>query len=227
MKSSKLSPTTRPRAERRRSAGRPEAHETVGREKLIEALIVLLRRKEPSAISIQEVATTAGVDRALVRYYFGDKHGMLVAAASHIVMALQDHAAKTLRGTGSAAVRLRRRIETLIGVMSINPRFHQLLLDHVYKSKDGVGRALLETIGKQGLSLTADFLHNGETSGELRRVDPRFLHLAIIGLCEFFVASGPLQDVLFRDDVERGMRQQRYAEFVCDLLLNGLLPRAG
>ena len=47
--------------------------------RLLEAARRLLERSGFSALSVQAIATEAGENKALIRYYFGDKNGLLVA----------------------------------------------------------------------------------------------------------------------------------------------------
>jgi hypothetical protein len=67
-------------------------------------------------------------------------------------------------------------------------------------------------------------LSQGVTDGTLREVNPAYLYMAIIGLCDFFVTASP---VILRD-LDQDTRQatnSEYADFICDILLNGLRPR--
>ena len=209
----------------RRSAGRPMSKASVGGDKLIDAMIALLRTNEVAAITTQDVAHRAGVDPALIRYYFGDLTGLLIAVTGRIANALQEQSAVVLRSTGTAEARLRRRAQTLVDVMEEHPRFHGLLVDNVFASKEPTADVLLETISKQGLSLTADFVAHGVSTGQLRRVDPRFLHLMLIGICEFFVTSRPLRKILFRGAPMKGNQSQAFVDFVANVLIHGLRAR--
>jgi len=75
-----LSGATKPRRARRRQ-GRPHKDApTVGREALIAATRNLTKTIPAGRITRLDIARAAGVDPALIRYYFGDKSKLLVAA---------------------------------------------------------------------------------------------------------------------------------------------------
>ncbi len=76
----------------------------------------------------------------------------------------------------------------------------------------------------RGLMLTLSLLHShgGE---QLRKVDPRFLHVAMIGLTEFFGSADAFLKQLFGPDADPDELRESYVEFLVDLLLNGLLSK--
>ena len=67
----------------KRAKGRPVTGENdVGRERLITAAQTLLKTLPPARVTISRIAQEAGVDPALVRYYFGDRTRLLMAVAA-------------------------------------------------------------------------------------------------------------------------------------------------
>ena len=72
----------------------------------------------------------------------------------------------------------------------------------------------------------ASIIEQGVASGELRRVDPRHLFLAMIGACSFPMAERALFEELMGEEPTR-KQLDAYAEFVTEIFLNGLcLARA-
>jgi hypothetical protein len=65
---------------------------------------------------------------------------------------------------------------------------------------------------------------DGVAAGELRRVDPGLLHIAIVGLCEIFVTMRPLVEELFKGQPYQQITGT-YRDFLVGLLLDGLRPR--
>ncbi len=68
----------------------PEATDTrpVGKEEVVEAVLTaaseLFAEKGPTATSIREVATRAGVNHGLVHRHFGSKRQLLAATLQHL-----------------------------------------------------------------------------------------------------------------------------------------------
>jgi AcrR family transcriptional regulator len=210
----------------RRRAGRPQnARESVGREALIAATIRLLKTVPPSKVTLREVARSTGVDPALVRYYFGDKSALLVTAASQLVADYYAGTTRKIHRTRSVRNRLRQRIADILDVLSENPYLHQIIVEHAVHWQREAGEKMLRQVTDQAYGVSRDLVDYGVANGELRRVDPRLLHIAIIGLCEAFVTLRPLVEELFKGR-SQAQRAALYREFVVGLLLDGLRPSA-
>jgi AcrR family transcriptional regulator len=208
----------------RRRAGRPQnASDSVGPEALIEATIRLLKTMPPAKVTLREVARRSGVDPALVRYYFGDKSALLVTAASHLVADYYASTTRKMHSRESVRNRLRQRIADILKVLTENPYLHQIMVEHVVHWQRQAGEKMLRQVTDQAYSVSRDLVDYGVARGELRRVDPRLLHIAIIGLCEAFVTLRPLVDELFKGRSHAQMAAT-YREFLVGLLLDGLRP---
>ena len=76
--------TQKPHAARR-GKGRPARGQPgVGRETMIAATSELLKKRSPENITRAELARKAGIDPALIRYYFGDMSSLVLQAHPHL-----------------------------------------------------------------------------------------------------------------------------------------------
>jgi hypothetical protein len=85
------------------------------------------------------------------------------------------------------------------------------------------GKKMLSDVTEQAYGISRTLVDEGVAAGEMRRVDPRFLHIAIIGLCEAFVTLGPLVEEMFGGRTKADLTA-KYREFIVGLLLDGLRP---
>ena len=210
----------------RRRAGRPQnSGQSVGSEALIEATIDLLRTMPPAKVTLREVARRSGADPALVRYYFGDKSGLLVTAASQLVAEYYARTTRRMHGKKSVRERLRQRIADILKVLIDNPYLHQIMVEQVVHWQRQAGKAMLKEVTDQAYHVSRTLVDEGAAAGEMRRVDPGLLHIAIIGLCEAFVTLRPLVEGLFKGETQ-AQQTAIYRDFVVELLLDGLRPRS-
>lgn len=207
-----------------RTKGRPDADGTVGREALLAAAIEELRASSPESLTLAGVAARAGVHPALIRYYFGTKDKLLREVVRQLVEQGQESARAALEGKAPLETKLASRLQSMIDLIQSNPHFHLLVLDKIYGQGDG-GENLLGRIATRGMRLTVSMLHD-HPSRPLRQVDPRFLHVAMIGLTEFFVSAKPLLHELFGEDADISELKSRYIAFVTDLILHGISAEA-
>jgi len=204
----------------KRKQGRPTAAEAgVGREGVLAAATRLLQTLPPSQITIIAIAREAGVDPALIRYYFGNRETLLLAVVKSLaeagdplpgtdrpLEALEEHIHRTFRFTRSAKYMQRLMIEELDSASSIE------VLDQVREWNRG----------------PVDFYEEiaaSDAGKELAPFDALFLHLAVIGISDFFVSGAPLVRLLAPPGTDIAELDKRYETFVTDLLVNGLRKR--
>ncbi|TFL14714.1 TetR/AcrR family transcriptional regulator [Pusillimonas caeni] len=205
-----------------RAKGRPDADDTVGREALLAAAIEELRVSSPESLTLAGVAARAGVHPALIRYYFGNKDKLLREVVKQLVDQGQESARSTMESSAPLEDKLAGRLQSMIDLIHSNPHFHRLVLDKIYgQGNDGDGEDLLGQIATRGMRLTVSLLHD-QPSRPVRPIDPRFLHVAMIGLTEFFVAAKPLLHELFGENADIDELKSRYVSFVTDLILHGI-----
>lgn len=211
-----------PKQARRRTAGRPNLGSGVGRERIIEAARDLLRSHSPEELTVVEIAAAAEVDPALVRYYFGTKKGIFHATANAMLEQVQARTAQVLAEQGPLRQRIRSRLELLISLHEENPRFLELVIKEIYGSDPEPGEEPqdLAAIARRGLALTQTLV------GDSHAADPRFLHVAILGLSTFFVDARPMLKVLFGPQADAASIREGYIETLTEVLARGLEGRA-
>lgn len=226
MKDNENSTPRRRRKETRRTAGRPESSSGVGKDRIIEAALSLLREKAPEALTVVEIASAANVDPALIRYYFGTKKGILRAAAVSLLDEIQGRSRTMLDEPGLLRHRIRTRLQMLIDALQRNPQFLNLVLKEIYSDEEAqqeVGD--LNTVAKRGLALTQFVLNPAAGDKPVRKLDARYLHVAILGMCTFFMDAQPMLAVLFKDQPGSDGMVKGYIEFATELLAQGIEQR--
>ena len=209
----------------RRGQGRPpRADPEITRARLIAATRALLHKTKPAKITRFDIAREAGVDPALVRYYFGNKAAVFSEVIRAVTEELKSRRA-ALPSTGSVIERLQAYLHVWLEVFTDNPHFHELVVEQVfYADEAGTPQRLRKFIERAYPELEA-LVREGIASGELRAVDPRFVYLSIVALTEFFATASPLVDALFGKRGSAARRRSDYGRFAAGLLIDGLRQR--
>jgi len=196
--------------------------DAVGRDRLVQATIDLFHKRSPAKLTLGDIAKFAHVDPKLLRYYFGDKNALFTAAVSQMLGDMQAAVEAQLHNRGPAAERIRKRVRSLLETLYASPHLHPLIVEQIMHGDRKAGRQALKVMAARGYAVTRQLIEDGLKRGELREVDPRFLHIALVGLCEWFVTAKPLVQELFGGRPMSMEMTEAYADFVADLLLRGL-----
>jgi TetR/AcrR family transcriptional regulator len=205
-----------------RRQGRPAADgAAVGKAAIIEATRQLLRNVPPAKVTRSAVARAAGIDPALIRYYFGDMTGLFTAVALAIAGSMRQRAEVALGEPGqSPAERLRGRIRVYLATFIENPHFHQLFTELILHRDSAATRALRRDLTARSFGELHALLRDAPRA---KSIDPRFVYHALFGILEFFVSGRPVLEELFpADAVAAPQMQADYAEFVADLFIRGI-----
>lgn len=214
---------TRPRARRsKRKQGRPQKDKpAVGPDALIAATRELMKSVPPGQITRLDIARAAGVDPALIRYYFGDKSALLVAAVLQAGAELRERQARGYAEATSVRDKVRQRIFILLETLYRDPSLHHLIIERIIHSKSKAARQLRHDLVYRTCNELAAVIEEGVAAGEFRRVDPRHLFLATVGACSFPMAERALfAELMGGSTSEAALRA--YAGFVSDVFLDGL-----
>ncbi|MEO6151613.1 MAG: TetR family transcriptional regulator [Croceibacterium sp.] len=205
----------------RRGKGRPTAAASgVGRDSLIAAARELLQELPPAQVTSSAIARRANADPSLVRYYFGARENLLFEVAKQIgaeanrpppdegdpVDLLSDMIHYTFRFTRSAKHMQRLMIEELDSASS--PEVREKMRE--WNRRPLANYAKLQELDKEGV---------------LRRFDPLFLHLAIVGISDFFSSGAPLIELVVAPETDMDELGRRYESFVIELITEGLRRR--
>jgi TetR/AcrR family transcriptional regulator len=205
---------------RRRRQGRPPDGETsVGRDAVLAAATALLRELPPAQVTVAAVARAAGVDPALVRYYFGSREALLLEVvqqlaeadqpdllASEPTAALEEYIHRTFRFTRSAKYMQRLMVEELSGARSATIREQLQIWNR------GPIEFYEKLRAQDGGAVLSDF-------------NPLFLHLAVIGISDFFVSGQRLIELLASENDDPEQLARDYERFVVSLITDGLRKR--
>jgi TetR/AcrR family transcriptional regulator len=214
----KKAATPRPK----RSRGRPRTeHGAVGREAILTAARQLLEKLPPHQVPNVLIARKAGVDPALVRYYFKNREELLIAVVEHMLAAW---AATHPEPNAPLTERLSVHVGSIFDFSRRVRSMQRLMIDECAEAKTPAVRARVRELNAGAVRSYAQYLHLDEAEAE-SSPDPLFLHVAIIGLCEFFAAAQAMIRPLAPKGIDADELAKRYEQFIRKLVLDGLRAR--
>lgn len=206
----------------RRSPGRPNAADAGdAKEAILQAAIRLLKDHVPSKVTNSMIAREARADPALIRYYFGDRPSLLMAVVGRLMESVREPDPKTPM---SAEQFLEWRVRGTLRLARTARSMQRLMVDELAESGSPQVRERVRELNGAGVARCAEILKK-QIGEEIVEVDPLFLHVAILGVCEFFTAAQAVVLPLTEPGTDPKVLADRYGEFVVDLFLNGLRKR--
>lgn len=206
--------------QKKRKQGRPDARDGgVGRNGVLAAASRLLQTLPPSQVTIVAVAREAGVDPALIRYYFKTRDALLFEAVKLLVGGDEPNPEEKL-----PLKALEKHIDRTFQVTRSAKYMHRLMIEELNCASSP---EVLEQVREWNRSPVEfyDAIRVADAGNELTDFDPLFLHLAVIGISDFFVSGLPLIRLLLPPDTDMVELGARYQSFVTRLLLDGLRRR--
>jgi AcrR family transcriptional regulator len=205
----------------KRSRGRPTDRGAVGRQAIIAAASQLLEKLPPHQVPNVVIARKAGVDPALVRYYFGNREDLLLEVIKHI---LGTWAATHPPPDAPATEQLAAHVGDMFDFSCRVRSMQRLMVEGLAEAKTPAVRAAVRDLNAGAVQVYAQFLHLEGAEAE-SSPDPLFAHIAVIGLCEFFAAAQAMILPLAPKQMDATELARRYRTFISGLVLDGLRSR--
>lgn len=203
----------------KRGQGRP-ARNAVGPDTVLETATSLVQSLPPARVTLSLIAREAGVDPALIRYYFGDRTKLLLAVVERMLA----EAPAESQGSNEPPAVIERLIRHAAHFTRSTKHVHRLMVDELADAKSAQTRHLQGQMNQRAVQGYADLMKR-DGSRTLRKVDPLLLHLALVGVFDFFVSAQPVVRNLVPEGTDMDALGNAFENFVVDLFLNGLLKR--
>ena len=198
----------KPRKVTRRRAGRPSGNRPDLRERLLDAAIACFAREGIAATPLRSIAREAGVNPALLHYYFGDKAQLQDAVVEERLMpAFAALRAQLLHVGDDIAGLVAGFVRGIGDVVAHHPWLPSLWVREVLCEGGMLRELLLNRIAPQLPHLLAKQFAAAQARGELNPdLDPRLLVVSLVGLTLFPAAGAPIWRSMFQaDDIDAAM----------------------
>ncbi|MEP6732839.1 MAG: TetR/AcrR family transcriptional regulator [bacterium] len=184
-------------------------------QRILEAARTVFLRRGTSGARMQEIAQEAGVNQALLHYYFRSKEGLSTAVFQQIASRIFPALVQIL----GADITLDEKIDKLIALyldgLSRNPFLPGYLLSELHHHPERVSQLLASAIGAEpGRVMPPLFAKLGKqidervAAGTMRPIAPEQFAINLVSLCIFPFAARPMLRVIF------GMDDPAFARFI-------------
>lgn len=220
-----------PQVEAGSDADRPTASEASGTEqKIFDAALDVFARKGRDGARMQEIADHAGINRALLHYYFRSKSHLYETVFAHGFRQFVSSLSQSLKTEPEFEDSLRTFVHGYIDYLREHQSMARLMINECLCGgailENHLTAAITKRDGMPGLVMR-DRIEAAIEAGEIRDVDPKHTMLTIVSACMFPFVALPTVRIFHPSCVEHfdEFLEQRKLHVV-DLILRGLRPEA-
>lgn len=192
-------------------------------EKILQAAQTVFVKKGLDGSRMQEIADEAGINKALLHYYFRTKQKLFEAIFKKVFGQIFPNIKAFIQSELPIEEKLGLFIEKYIELLINNPFLPSFILKEIHRDPEFL--ALI--IKSQGLNPEEIFimLEKEMEAGNIRKMDPRELMINILGLSIFPFAAKPLMKVMFFDNDKKAYSEflNRRKTSVQEFILNSIL----
>lgn len=193
------------------------------RNQLIEAASQIMREGDTIDLSLSELSMRAGLNSALVKYYFGNKNGLMLALLDrdmgNIVQSLGALVAKDMAPEEKLRLHIGKVIDTYYAFPYLNRLLMRMVRDSAPVEAARIAELYLRPISKA----YDDLISEGVKAGKFRKIDPQFFYFTVTGAADRFYSSRlVLRHCYNQDDFSERMRDG-YREHSIELIMRGIL----
>ena len=199
--------------------------EPATRAALLDTASALMREGDVIDISLADLAARSGLNSALVKYYFGNKAGLLTALLERDFADILRAVDALLGKDMDPEAKFRRHLHAVVDVFYRTPYVHRLLMKLI---REGEG----EEPARLGGAYLGPLLHayerligEGVAAGVFHPVDPLLFYFTVVGAADrFFSARLVLRHCTGGEVLDEGLRD-RYRAHLQDFVMAGILVR--
>lgn len=204
----------------------PEPPDT--RSLILDAAAGLFALKGQSATTIKEIGQRAGVNPALIYYYFADKAALYDAVIGELVGRFPERLAAAAVTSDSPRDALAAVVRMQAKVFLDEPRLPRLIVRELADHDGDRISPLLGEHARRLLATLTSLITSGQQSGIFRcDVTPEFAAVSCLSQLNWYCISSPLMQVLLggNDSTHEPLAVAGFADHVVQFTLAGLEVR--
>lgn len=168
-------------------------------DKILEAAKTVFVAKGMEGARMQEIADEAGINKALLHYYFRTKERLFEAIFSEIFKFAFPKLSRIILSDAGIVTKIELFVDAYIDILIKHPFIPGFVLKELNRDPSG----LFKLVVKLGLDPQPIFTHIQEAMdrGEIVQMKPQHLAINVVSMCIFPFAARPIISfVVFKDD---------------------------
>ena len=199
---------------------RSKTDDPQARAKIMAAAEQLFAEHGFAGVGIRQIAAAAGVNGAMIHYYFGNKESLYRAIIENAASTVRGLIAEAISSATTLEERLTRFVKAYAGYLFGHPHLARILSREMLAG----GKHIMEIIPKYATTnygMLREAMAEGIRGGELRDIDVDLAPISLIGMIIVFQLIRPLVAIGLGKIQFDDRFIERLAAHTVDLFLNG------
>ena len=192
---------------------------------LLETASTIMREGDIVDISLSELSLRSGLNSALVKYYFGNKAGLMKALLDRDMEDIVRSVDALMAKDWDPEARLRRHISAVVDTYYRTPYLNRLLMRLVRDSDPDEAQRIAASYLTPINCAYDRLIQDGVAQGLFRDIDPQLFYFTLTGAADrFFSARLVLRHCFDQDSLTEELRD-RYSAHLIEFVMAGVLRR--
>jgi TetR/AcrR family transcriptional regulator len=193
------------------------------RARLLEVGETLFSEQGFDRTTLEAIANAADVNKAMIRYYYGDKAGLYAAIIEDVVAGVLTHLEATLPDRSDPVTDMADFIEVFAAAIISRPSFPRMILRD-YLDGDIMSRPGPSATLRRFMETTHKYYEAGRSCGAFYEMDVQMLHLSIVSSAIFFSITERFRREAVRQNGNQAqlIAPSAFAKHLRRLILGGL-----
>ena len=197
-------------------------------QKIIHAATEIFLEKGKDGARMQEIADQAGINKALLHYYFRSKDKLFENVFKQEFKSIFNGIIPLTTGAHNFKDFLYQFITNYLQNIIPRRNLMRFILWEITKVQPNLTQYILEVFQEYGFqeNPVALRIQQAIDQGEIKSIDPSHFIMSLLGMCVFPVIAAPVMEKILpaADFQQPGFLEQRIATIV-DLLWEGIKPK--
>jgi AcrR family transcriptional regulator len=196
-------------------------------EKIIKAATDIFLKKGKDGARMQEIADRAGINKALLHYYFRSKEKLHEEVFRNELKTFFRGVLGTFKESEDIQTFIKSFVHHYIDNIARRPRLIRFIIWEIEQGGENLSKIILETMQENNYQ-SKQILTKIQTeisANRIRRIDPPNLIVSLIGMCLFPFIAKPIIDSIFPHvNVTSSEFLNRRKEEIFNLVWTGIKP---
>jgi len=196
-------------------------------QEILKAAMATFVKKGRHGAKMQEIADAAGINKAMLHYYFRSKDKLYLKVFENVFVEGFGSLHVVFKKNDTFEKKLANFVDQYTTLIMQNPQFPMFILRELSEGAEDIKQVFDQILKNIQFNLPSVFIDSIQTAiknGEIKKVDPRQIFITIIGSIAFFFIAEPLLMVFLVNDknYKRSAFIEQRKKIVTDIILNGI-----